>query len=167
MKLCIQDISILNHKLATNWGFTWSFLVVSGKCWDGTWKIHTQSFCVHCPWSSHIIRCYWCLKALLKRNWYTVWPSKCQIRNEASNLRSEDVIMCCLVSVTTPQKAVIDDYEAMVEWWLASQCETCSSATSSITDLTWSYVWFNQGSVMRSQHQSAWEKTWATRHYSC
>jgi hypothetical protein len=50
----------------------------------------------------------------------------------------------------TLRGAVIDDYGAMVEWWLTGKTrrtrrKTCSSATSSTTNLTWSHPGLNSG----------------------
>jgi hypothetical protein len=50
----------------------------------------------------------------------------------------------------TPRGAVIDEYGAMVEWWLAgenrrAQRKTCCSATSSTTNLTWSHSGLDPG----------------------
>jgi hypothetical protein len=50
----------------------------------------------------------------------------------------------------TPRGAVIDEYGAVVKWWLAGEnrrtgSETCCSVTSSTTNITWRHSGLNPG----------------------
>jgi hypothetical protein len=75
-------------------------------CWIWMWKQGVSESAVlssSCDWLSlfwRILNQYPSHKGQNKFNFRSLWLAQCPVRDEASNLKTEDVIMCCLVRVS-------------------------------------------------------------------
>lgn len=71
-------------------------------------------------------------------NFFILQTAKCRVRYEAHNLKTEDLLMCCLVRATP-------HHISMKPWWNGltggkheeTRRITCSNTTSSTTNIKW------------------------------